>query len=232
MTRLLSTLRWEVQLQFRYGFYYAGLFVAVVWIVLASVIPQAQLRYIIPVFLFTNLVMTTFYFASGLILLEQGQRTLQSLIVTPLRRGEYLSSKALSLTLLGLLEGVAIVAFTYGLGLNWLWLSLGLALLCTFYVLTGIAAVARYQSINEFLLPSGLWTLVFSLPLIHYFELWRNPLFYLLPTYPPLILLKAAFESLPTWQLLYGVLGSLVWIGLAYELSRRFFERYIVQQTG
>lgn len=224
MSRLLATIVWDMQLQFRYGFYYAGAVVAIIWIALFSMLPAMDLELLLPVFLFGNLAMTTFYFVAGLVLLEKGQHTLLGLVVTPLRRGEYLTAKIITLTWLALLESLLIVGVSYGLGLNWLWLLFGLLALAAIYILAGFIFVSRYDSINEYLMPSGLLTGLLSLPLLDYFELWPSLLFYLLPTQPPLLLLRAAFQPVATWQLGYAMLGSLLWIGVGYGWSKRVFQ--------
>jgi len=227
MSRLLATIGWDVQLQFRYGFYYAGAVVAIIWIALFSLIPAMDLDLLLPVFLFGNLTMTTFYFVAGLVLLEKGQHTLQGLVVTPLRQGEYLVAKIVTLTWLAMLESLLIVGVSYGLALNWLWLLSGLLAMAAIYILAGFIFVSRYDSINEYLMPSGLLTLFLSLPLIDYFEMWPSLLFYLLPTQPPLLLLRAAFQPLAAWQLGYALLGSIFWIGVGYGWSKRVFYRVI-----
>lgn len=227
MSRFLATMVWDARLQFRYGFYYAGAFVAVVWMALFSQVP-GDLAVAMPVFLLGNMTLTTFYFIAGLVLLEKGQGTLAGLLLTPLRRGEYLLSKVATLALLAGLENVAIVLIGYGTNLNWLWLLLGLGLVAAIYVLLGFIAVSRFAAINEYLLPSGLITLVLSLPLIDYFGLWSSFIFYLLPTYPPLFLLKAAFRPVEPWQFIYGILGSILWIGIGFWWGKRVFERFIV----
>ncbi len=228
MTRLLATIIWDVQLQLRYGFYYAGAFVAVIWVALLSQLPSASLIQILPALLFLNLVMTTFYFIAGLVLLEKGQQTLAGLVLTPLRPGEYLLSKVVTLTLLGLLECVVISLLAYGVGLNWWSLILGLVALAAIYTLLGFVSVSRYTSINEYILPSTLVITVLALPLADYFGLWSNPIFYLWPTQPALLLLKGAFQPIATWQMLYALSASVVWLGLGYWWSRRVFVRFIL----
>jgi fluoroquinolone transport system permease protein len=169
---------------------------------------------------------------AGLVLLEKGEGTLEAQIVTPLRTHEYLLSKALSLGILSLLESLVIILVISGTAFNWLWMSLGVLLLIAFYALYGFVVVSRYDSINEFILPSVLWVLWFSLPLLYYFDLWRHWLFYLHPLQAPLTLMQAAFEPLPAWKILYGLTYSLVWIGIAYFFSQRSFYRFVIQKEG
>jgi hypothetical protein len=45
-------------------------------------------------------------------------------------------------------------------------ISLGITLAATLFCLFGIALVVRYESINEFLMPSVVYTSLLSLPLL------------------------------------------------------------------
>ena len=224
---LLSTLFWDAQLQFRHGFYYAGVFVAIIWIALFRQIPRDSLTYLIPPFLFLNLIMTTFYFVAGLVLLEKGQAVLQGLVVTPLPPQTYMFAKVGSLGFLAVLECLVIILLTHGLQLEWLWLLLGLAFLAALYVLFGLAMVVYYESINQFLFPSGLLVTLFTLPLLGYFDIWDSLLFYLLPSQGPLLLLKASLYPLSGGQLLYAVGSSLLWLIMAFVLSQKAFQHFI-----
>jgi fluoroquinolone transport system permease protein len=69
--RLYNTMLWDVRLQFRNGFYYATLVVAVVSTVLLRQLPQDTLAWVLPIFVLGNLLMNGFYFVSGLVLLER-----------------------------------------------------------------------------------------------------------------------------------------------------------------
>ena len=226
MSRLWISMWWDVQLQFRYGFYYAGAVVALIWIVLLSPASVEGLRLLLPPFLFLNLVMTTFYFISGLVLLEKKQGTLAGLVLTPLRQHEYLAAKVSTLAILAAIECVLIVLIVYGLGLNWALLLAGLLSLAVVYALFGFVAVSHFDSINAFIVPSGLIVAILTLPLVDYFGLWSNPIFYLLPTQAALLLLKAAFQPIAPWQMVYSLLATILWAGLGLWWSRRVFYRF------
>ena len=227
MKRLAATLRCDIFLQFRNGFYFMSVFVLVVWVLLFSFLPELELGWIMPILLFGNLMVGTFFYIGGLVLLEKGEGTLEAQVVTPLRRGEYLASKVLSLTLLGIAENLLITLLVYGVRVNYLILLAGIFLAAALYELFGFTVVIRYNSVNEYLFPAILYTLLLSLPLVDYFDLWKSPLFYLHPMQAPLLVLKAAFQPVPAGQLLYGLVYSLVWIGLLARLSQRAFYRFI-----
>jgi fluoroquinolone transport system permease protein len=234
MTRLTSTMRWDVQLQIRNGFYFAAAFVALIIIILLSQfnVPTSTLAMLFPLFIFQNILINNFYFIAGLVLLEKGEGTLEGLVVTPLRKSEYLASKLFTLALLSLLETAVVVLFIYGLNFNILLLVSGTLLLSIIYALIGFSFVIRYDSINTFLLPSIALTMLLSFPLLHYLGIWDSPLLYLHPLQAPLLLLKGAFQPLAAWELLYGLGYSAVFMAIAYAWSHRAFYKFVILKEG
>ncbi|GJM41360.1 MAG: ABC transporter [Ardenticatenaceae bacterium] len=228
MRRLQTAVRWEMCLQFRHGFYYAAAFIAVIMTLVLWQFPRTELPTILPLFVLGNMTIGTFYFMAGLVLLEKGDGVLEGLIVSPLRQSEYLAAKVISLTLLTLVENVAIVTAVYGFNYNLLLLVLGLSLMASFNVLFGFMVVARYDSINRFMLPSILITMVLTVPLLDYLGLWSTPLLYLHPVQATLLLLKGAFQPIAGWQILYGVLFAPFWIALLFRGSKQIFYRFII----
>jgi fluoroquinolone transport system permease protein len=232
MRRFLSTFLWDVRRQFRNGFYYVSAFVAVALIVLLRQFGGVDWTRWWPAIILENLLINAFYFMAGMVLLEKGEGTLEAQIITPLRPGEYLFSKVFSLGLLSLLETLIVVAAVSGSGFGWPLLAAGILFLIVLYALYGFFVVARYDSISDFILPSAVWTIGLSLPLLQYFGFWRHWSLFLHPLQAPLVLMQAAFEPLPTWQVAYGILYSLVWSGIAYVICRRAFHRFVVVKQG
>lgn len=234
MMRLVSAIGWDARLQFRNGFYYASIFVAVVLIILLSQFKLSpdMLALLLPAILIQNILINTFYFMAGSVLLEKGEGILEGLVVSPLRKREYLLSKTITLTLLSIVEVLVIIIVLYGLNLNLPLMVLGMALLGVFFALLGFVAVARYESINTFLLPSVLMVTLLSIPLLDYFGLWQSRLVYLHPVQAPLLLMKGAFQPVAGWQLIYGAVYSIVWIGVVYVLSQRAFYRFVILKQG
>ena len=107
-----------------------------------------------------------------------------------------------------------------------------LALSAALFCLYGFLVVARYDSINEYLFPSMLYTSVLSLPLLDYFGVWETPLMYLHPVQAPLVLLEAAFRPVAAWEVAYGVLYGLAWVVPMGLLAVRAFHRFVVTREG
>jgi fluoroquinolone transport system permease protein len=225
--RMLYSLRWEATLQFRNGFYYAVGFILVFWVILYSQIPHIDLRALLPGLLLGNLLVTTFYFMAGLVMLEKGEGSLEARVVTPLRSWEYLLVKVLALSLLVLAENLVIAALFSGFSFALLPVTFGLLLSGAIFTLTGFLAVVRYHSINEFLLPSMPYTLLLMLPLADFFGVIQSPLFYLHPVQAALVLMEGGFRSLNGWEWAYGLLYGLAGVVVLFVLCRRAFRRFV-----
>jgi len=230
--RYASTLKLDLRLQARHGFYYASALTAVILTVLIRQLPVENLGFLIPVFLIGNLMINTFYFVAGMVLFEKGEGTLQALSVTPLSVLEYLGSKALTLTLLTVIENFAIILLTYGPGFNVLPVLAGTILMSVIFVLIGFVVVARYDSISEYIMPSVIYTTALQLPLLDYLGIFESPAFYVFPTQATLTLMGSAFAPVEAWQVAYGIVYSLACAGIAYLWARRSFKKYIVQNAG
>ena len=65
MHRLAATVRLDLRLQWRNGFYYVVAFVLACWFVLLTRLPAIDWGYVLPAVVFGNLVMVNFYFIAG-----------------------------------------------------------------------------------------------------------------------------------------------------------------------
>ncbi len=233
MRRLVGSVRKDVLLQYRGGFYIVGAAVALFYVALLSRIPsdwRLNLPLLIPAALVINVLVTTFYFVAALVLLERAEGTLPALAVSPLRPGEYLGAKVISLGILALSENAAVVLLFYGTDFDPVMLLAGLSLLCGFYTLAGLVAISRYDSINSFLIPSGVAITALLLPpLVFHFRAEPFWLIYLHPLQPFFSLVTAAFLPRPAPEVVYGVVAGCLWLAATYVPARRAFARLTVQ---
>lgn len=232
MNRVLPTLQTDARIQLRNGFYYAVVFVALTVVIALTRLNIPDYRYIWPVLILGNLLITTFYFMAGQVLLEKGEGTMEAQVITPLRPFEYLLSKVLTLGLLSLLESCIIVVILSGVGFNWPLFVLGVLITATIYSLFGFIAVAKYDSINEFLFPSVLWVLASIPPMLPFIGVADHWLFWLHPLQAPVILLKGAFTGVPAWQIVYGIVYGAFWAGILFLASLHVFQRFVIRKEG
>ena len=184
MTRLLALLRWETTIQFRLGIFYAAAFIAAVWILMLYWIPDAGIEPVLVSVLFIDLGVFGFLFMPGLYYLEKGERVLEGLVVTPLRSWEYLSVKIVVLSVAASAVGAVVTLFVYGTALNWLWFLIGMLAMSYPLSLLGFVIAARFNGINEYLLPGAFFLAVMQIPLLTYFGIVPGPFLYILPSGP------------------------------------------------
>lgn len=230
LKRIASSFRWEVALQFRNGFYYAVGFIMAFWVLIYTQLPQLDLRAVLPGALLGNLLVTTFYFMAGLVMLERSEGSLEARVVTPLRGGEYLLVKVLALSLLVLAENLLIAGLFSGFHMALIPLALGLLFAGAVFCLVGFLAVVRYDSINEFIMPSMLYTVLLLLPLLNFFGVVESPLFSLHPAQAGLILMEGGFRALTLQEWVYGLSFNLIAVLILFVLCRRAFRRFVTMR--
>jgi fluoroquinolone transport system permease protein len=229
MRRIAATLRCDVRVQFRNGFYYASALVVVASVILLRWLPEEAVAWLLPLVIFENVMMNTFYFVAGLILLERGEGTLEAQAVTPLRAGEYLASKVITLGVLSLVESLLISTLARGASPGVIPLALGIMLASVFLCLVGVALVLRYRSINEFLMPSVPYTIVLSLPLFGYLGIGPAFIYDWHPIQGSLALMAAGTEPVEAGRLVYAIVLPLLWVAPVYFWSRRALRRRMLR---
>ncbi len=232
MKRLFHTIYWDIVRQYRNGFYMVTALIVVLLVILLHQLNGVDWSLWWPVILLETLVINSFFFMAGIVLLEKGEGVLEAQVITPIRDWEYLLAKVISLYVLSVLESLTLVLLISGLNFNWFWMLAGIGCFVALYTLYGFFVVARYDSISEFILPSALWTMGFSVPLLPYFDLWQHWILYLHPLQAPLVLIQAAYNPLPVWTLWYGVLYSLLWLGIGWIIGRQTFYRFVINKEG
>ncbi len=230
MKRLLSTIRKDIILQIRYGFYFATLFVAVIFIAILRQIPSGSLGYVLPYLMISNLMITAYFFLAGLVLFEKGEGTLEAMIVTPVRSAEFLVAKVISLAILCIIEGLLLVVASYGIYFNILSFALGLFLMAVVMVLLGFIVVARFESINEFIMPGVVFAMPLGLPFIDYFGLWESWLFDLHPVQFSLQLMRRSLDAQATEPSLLAAISAIIWIAGLFRWAQTAFERFIIRK--
>lgn len=228
--RTLALIKNDIRLQFRHGFYFAYAFVSIVYIVLLRLLPPDARAYILPILIFSDPAVLGAFFIGGIVLLEKGESTLQSLFITPIRLHNYIISKVISLTILSILTSLIISIAGYGLNFNPFLLILGGTLTSVLFVLLGLVIVSRFKTLNDYLMGSVPFTAIFFVPVIDYFGLFTTRLFYILPTHGAIKLIGGAFgKELPPLDFGLSVLTLLVWIIVAYFWASRWIRKYVIE---
>ncbi len=232
MKRLASALQWDVVLQFRSGFYYATVFVVVLFAFVFTQIPNLDTQLVMPMVLLGSLMMNNFYFIGGILMLEKDQGSLEAVVITPLRSREYILSKLISLLLLSVIETLLLTLLIHGTDFNMLLLLPGLSATSILFALAGFLAAVRYDSVNEYLLPTIPMIMLLILPVIDLYGFWQTPIFYLHPMRAAMALIQGGFQPISAGEIAYGLIYSLLSIGIFGWLAQRSFQRYVILGKG
>ena len=227
MRRLWSFMHLDWRRQRRYGFFYAAGFMALVWFAVLRSLRPAVLPTAVPFLVFVDLAVVGFYFMAGSLLFEKNEGTLTALLISPLRFGEFLAARLATLTLMAVVISFAVALAGGGAHFNMALFAAGVILSSVINLLVGIFAVAPYDSISRFMIPSQVYVIGLYLPLIPFFGWWRSPFFYLIPTHGSLLLLQGAFTAIGSWQVVYAVIYQLLWMFILIVLVRRRFDRHL-----
>ncbi|HMP42973.1 MAG TPA: hypothetical protein PKA05_21540 [Roseiflexaceae bacterium] len=205
----------DIRLQWRNGFYAATAVMPAVMVGLVLQLPVSLPIVLLPVLVAGNLLITTFYFIAGLVLLERSDGSDAALQVSPLRTTEYLAAKVATLGILALAENLLLVRAAFVGEINPGLLIGGILVAAVLYTMVGAVAVARYQSLNEYLLPSMVIVSLLTLPLLPAALGWQHPLLLLHPLQPAMSLLRASIEPVAAWEIGYAVVAGIGWAALA-----------------
>src|SRR5688500_5896655 len=193
-------MRWDVMVQARNGFYFASVFVALTMSALVLSLPPAVRQsadlWVPAVFVF-NLIITTFFFVTGLLLRERDEGTLTARAATPMSPSTYLLSRIATLAGLATVETVIIVAVGFKLPPAWPLMLLGAMALGLLYTCIGVIVASRYASVNELLLPASCLVVILMLPLLAHFGVLPARWFIAHPIEPALVLLRSAYQPPP-----------------------------------
>ncbi len=241
MKRFLHTLKLDVTVQWRNKLYAIGIGIAAV---IAGVFSQAfdaeMLPYVVPVVMLMIIGGTTLMYVAGMILFERDEGTISATIVSPLRTGEYIWSKILTLTLLTTAEATVMIggtmlvlSFNETVPLPNLPVLIGGVLaIGMVFTLIGIILVVRFQSITDFLIPMAALTVPLQLPFLHFLGVIEHPLFLLIPTSAQMMMMRASFSGLSSLEWVYCIGYSVVTIFVLTTWARRAFHTHIVMRAG
>lgn len=232
MTRLTATTRLDMGVQLRAKLYHVSIGLAVlVGLGLRFFVREDLLPGLMPIFYLATAGGTTYMFVAGMLMFEKSERTLAAQIVSPLTIDEYLLAKVGSLLVVALLESTIVLLLAMGFtGYNPLLLYAGIILLAVGNTLGGFIQASRHNSVTDFLVPATAVLIVTQLPMFFLSGISDSPLWYILPTTAPALLIQAAFvpEAVTTGEIVYGFVYSLIWIVGLFLWARRAFYTNII----
>ena len=232
--RFANSLKGDVLLQYRSGFYFVYFFLSVLYIFALRFLPLAERKFLIPLVIFSDPAVVGFLIIGAIVILERDDGTQKAVFATPLRPWEYLLSKGVSLTILAVSTSIAIAFFSAEAEFNVTILVIATAMTSVFFILIGLVFVSRIKVFNRYLFGAGLGLSWINMPLFDYLGFVDSPLFWLFPTQPMLLLMGSAFrpEVYGTGEVLFSYLLLCGWIFVAWRWALDWFWRYELGGEG
>lgn len=106
--RIINLIKGDIRFQFKYGFYFVYAVFTAVYLSLIFVMPQSWREKAAAIMIFSDPAAMGLFFMGAIVLLEKSERILNSLAVSPVKTGEYILSKVISLLFISVLVGIAI----------------------------------------------------------------------------------------------------------------------------
>ncbi len=241
MNRLLSAIKTDVLVQWRNKLYAIGIGVgALVAIGLATLAAPRHMHLVIPALMLIVIGGSTMLYVAGMVLFERDEGTLNAVMVSPLRPSEYLWSKIVTLTALATLESTVmiggamlLVSWSQPLVLpNVPLLLTGIMAIGIIYTLIGAIMIVRYHTLTDFLIPMAGVAIVLQLPFLHFLGVVVHPLFLVIPTSAPTVLMQGAYRELASWEWWYAVSYTAALIMFLTAWSFRAFHKHVVTKAG
>lgn len=225
--KLIIALRGDLVRQWRYQLIGAAVLVTALYSLILIPMKQHELDKAMLFLIFSDPVALGMLFIGSLILFERTDRTLEAIVITPLKRWQYLWSKALSLTLIALACSVAMALVGFGWRVNWFWYLVGIALSSFIFVFLGFAIVTTCRTFNQYIMKMGIYLIPVALPLLNYAGVTDTKLWYIIPTQATLILMNTIVEAQLVGDIIYAVLYLLLWCVGSFYFAMRAFDHYL-----
>lgn len=228
--RLWKAIKADMLFQLKQGFYLVYVFIAFMYLVLLSFLPEKIFLIATPLVVFSDPSILGLFFIGGIILLEKGQGVLTVLVVSPLRTAEYILAKVISLGLISVFAAVAITFFSGYQQVNWFVLVTSVLLTSAVFTFTGIMINAGCNTVNQYLLKTIPWMLLLTLPCITIIGFPGSWVFTAVPSVAALRLMIGAYLGMGWGEALLLIVYLAGVNFLLLKWAVRVFENKIIFQ--
>jgi fluoroquinolone transport system permease protein len=228
--RLLHAVLADIRFQLKHGFYLVYAIITVMYLIILSFLPENILSIALPLIVFSDPSVLGLFFIGGIILMEKGQGVLMVLVVSPLRTSEYILSKVISLTIVSVLAAFAITWFSYYPTVNWWLLLLTTILTSGIFTLLGIMINAGCNTVNQYMLKTIPYMLLFILPCFALLGFPYSEFFIIIPSVAALKLMLGAYHGISGFEMAALAIYLFAINYILLKLAVVTFEKRIVYQ--
>ena len=228
--RLLNAIWSDIKFQIKQGFYLVYLIITIMYLIILSMLPENVLTIALPLVVFSDPSVLGLFFIGGIILLEKSQGVIMVMVVSPLRTEEYVLAKAISLALISAIAAIAITALSPINNVNWPLMIISTILTAGLFTLCGIMINAGCNNVNQYMVKTIPYMLLFILPCFSLLGFEYSYLFTVVPSVAALRLLLGAYHGIIWYEALGLALYLVLMNYVFFRYSVKIFENKIVYQ--
>jgi len=165
VSTLFQLLRWDFTMQVRHGFWVAALFVLLPWVAVLLSVSQEHASFLLPALIFLDISVAGTLFMAGVYFFEKREGSLRALVVTPVRTWQWLTSKLVSLTVMGTVMCLVLVVVKKGIHAPWGYVLVAILCINVLFILFGFILAAPNDRFTNFFLYFALFFGVMEVPL-------------------------------------------------------------------
>ncbi|SCY97248.1 ABC transporter permease [Alkaliphilus peptidifermentans] len=187
-------------------------------------------KYLIPVFLATDVAMLGFFFVAVMMFQEKKEGSIAAYRVSPGGTFTYMLSKILLNTLLSVLFGWILAVFTLGFTFNYLHYTIIIFLVALFISILGLLISLFFKDISEFIYVAMIIFVVLSFPIAAYlYPSLSVPFFRFIPSYPVMFTIREILFTTGKSGILEYSIILLIQITIASILCYKVVDRKLLK---
>lgn len=240
MNKFVILLKGDEDRMKRYGITYASLAVTFLWIILIELIDFNDIGSFFPLFIFLDATMMSFLLIGVAMMFEKQENALKTMLVTPISKHYYLSSKILSTIISSLLTLILLGGYFVifqDISINYLGI-IGAVILSSFvFACLGILFTYKSKDFTILLMWLVAFFFVFTIPtVLQWFEIitadWFKYFQYLNPTQSVFIVLFATVREVDKVDLTISLSYLIILSVILYYFVAKHFDNYSMKELG
>lgn len=240
MSRISILIKGEFDRLNKYNLFTANFVVLLIWVALAWFLDGEILRQFIPAIFLMDSVMMTVLLVGATLFYEKKEHTINSILISPVSEDEYLLTKLAVSALNSIITVIFISVAVYlikDVTYNYFLLAPAVVLVTVVHALIGIRLSYSSKDFTSLLVNFIVYAFLFLLPSVFLlFGLisanFANYLI-LLPPETSSIIIRAGFQTVELWKILFGYIYLISLAVLLYRFSvKPKFNEYLMKETG
>lgn len=226
MMRTLNLMLGDIRFQIKYGFYLLYAFFTLLYVAILCLLPSGWKQDAAPLIIFSDPALLGMIFTGVIVLFEKSERVINSIAVSPVKAGEYMVSKAVTLGLISLATGVTLGVTSGGIEFPFRFVS-GLFLGSCIFTWTGLLVTTKIDTLNRYVIYIIPLSAVVTVPVIIYRFFNAHPLWLIHPG-------VATFELLNNYAD-YDFIAAIsiaAWLPTIYVITKRQFSKMLKTLGG